>query len=344
MFTPVETSIGALLLHQATSVLLFQNGQVLGCSGYIRSLFRTPTAAVSLLAGMAASVLPLKLFLPEFLTNYPPVPTSLETALVTVGVGALVGWGTKISMGCTSGHMLCGLSRTNAWSAAAVATFFPMALLTHHLVHPSLVTEGCSSGIPCYIPTYPSRTTTTKLLVLAASVMLAARALPSIIAKAVPKSSDKSDTNTIARQATEFLAGLEFGLGLHITQMAAPTKVLAFLSFPDLDVWDPSMALVILFGILPSLFEIQTRGLEKPPLFSTGFQVPKKTFKDVDLKFVLGAAVFGIGWGLTGTCPGPAVLRSVMQPGWGLLWMGGFWAGGLLISDTEIDGGDGLCH
>ena len=247
-------------------------------------------------------------------------------------------------MGCTSGHMLCGLSRTNAWSAVAVATFFPMALLTHHLVHPSLVTEGCRPDIPCYLPAYPSRTTTTKLIVLATVVMIATRVLPSIIANAAPKSSEKSDTKAVGRQATQFLAGLEFGLGLHITEMASPAKVLAFLSFPDLDVCDPSMALVILFGTLPSLLEIHTRGLEKPPLFNDSFQIPKKTIRDVDLKFILGAAIFGIGWGLTGTCPGPAVLRTVMQPSWGLLWMGGFWAGGLFIPDTEIVVGDGLCH
>jgi uncharacterized membrane protein YedE/YeeE len=175
---------------------------------------------------------------------------------------------------------------------------------------------------------------TTKLLVLATVVMIAARALPPIIAKAAPKSNEKSDTNAAGRQATQFFAGLEFGLGLQITQMASPAKVLAFLSFPNLNAWDPSMALVLLLGVLPSLFEIQMRGLEKPPLFNNSFQLSKKTIKDIDWKFILGSAVFGIGWGLTGTCPGPAVLRTVMQPSWGLLWMGGFWAGGLLTPDS----------
>lgn len=105
MFTPIETSIGALLLHQATSVLLFQNGTVLGASGYMRRFFSTPTReTLAFFVGMAASVLPLKLFLPELVTIYPPVPSTLQAALVTVGVGALVGWGTKVNILLRSGQ------------------------------------------------------------------------------------------------------------------------------------------------------------------------------------------------------------------------------------------------
>ena len=103
------------------------------------------------------------------------------------------------------------------------------------------------------------------------------------------------------------------------------------------------MAMVILFGILPSIIEIQWRGLSNPPLFNEHFDLPKKTFKDVDWKFVLGAATFGIGWGLTGTCPGPAVLRAFIQPSWGLMWMGGFWLGGQLASSNGASTSEMAC-
>ncbi|KAF2190658.1 YeeE/YedE family integral membrane protein-like protein [Zopfia rhizophila CBS 207.26] len=332
MFTPVETSVGSLLLHQATSVLLFQNGCVLGASGFLRRLFSAPTkGTLSFFAGMAMSFAPLKLFLPELLTSYPPVPSTLQTAVATVGIGALVGLGTKLSNGCTSGHMLCGLSRLSGRSFLAVATFFPMAMITHHLVHFSLLTEACRPGVPCYAPVYPSRSTTTTLLLLTAVTMFAAQALPRLIARATA-TEGKTDNDSPARQATQFLSGLEFGLGLQITQMSSPSKVLSFLSFPNLETWDPSMGLVILFGILPNLIEIQARGFRKPPTFNDKFELPTKTIKDTDWKFVLGAAMFGIGWGFTGTCPGPAVLRAVAQPTWGLLWMGGFWMGGKLVA------------
>ncbi|KAF2464933.1 YeeE/YedE family integral membrane protein-like protein [Lindgomyces ingoldianus] len=333
MFTPVETSLGAVLLHQATSVLLFQNGCVLGASGFLRRILSAPTKGMaSFFAGMAISLLPLKMFLPELLRAYPPVPTTIQAALVTVGVGALVGWGTKASNGCTSGHMLCGLSRLSGRSIVAVSTFFPVAMITHHLAHPSLLTDVCEAGVPCYTPTYPSTATIISLVVLTAGTILAAQFLPPLI-DSFSETDCKFNPDAPARLATQFFSGLEFALGLHITGMASPGKVLSFLSFPNLKAWDPSMGLVIIFGILPNLIEIQAKGFTQPPCFNEKFELPKKTLKDTDWKFVLGAAIFGLGWGLTGTCPGPAVLRSFAQPTWGLLWMSGFWLGGQVCAD-----------
>jgi uncharacterized membrane protein YedE/YeeE len=217
--------------------------------------------------------------------------------------------------------MLCGISRLSPYSTAAVATFFPVALTTHHLVHPSLRTDICPVGVPCYTPVYPSKATTTTLLLLASIVIVTARFLPNLIANATSPDSP-------ARQTTRFLSGLEFGLGLQVTGMAHPSKVLSFLSFPNMDVWDPSMGLVILFGIVPNMIEIFSRGMSKPPAFNTKFEVPKRTWKDVDWRLIVGSATFGVGWGLSGSCPGPAMLRSVVQPVWGVFWMAGFWLGG----------------
>jgi hypothetical protein len=98
MFTPVETSIGAILLHQATSNLLYQNGGVLGMSGILRQVFNSPTKeTMTFMVGMAASYLPLKAMAPQLITSYPAVAMTLQTALVTMGLGALIGLGTKVS-------------------------------------------------------------------------------------------------------------------------------------------------------------------------------------------------------------------------------------------------------
>jgi uncharacterized membrane protein YedE/YeeE len=240
-----------------------------------------------------------------------------------------------MSNGCTSGHMLCGLSRLSGRSAVAVATFFPVAILTHHLVHPTLYTEACPSNIPCYTPVYPTITTTTSLVLLAALSIAAAQSVPRLVESAVATQSDEKtsvNSHSTARRVTQFFSGFLFALGLQITQMSHPAKVASFLSFPVMQHWDPSLALVILFGVVPNLIEIQWKGFRNPPLFAEKFSLPTKTFKDIDTKFVAGAAVFGVGWGLTGTCPGPAVLRAVAQPVWGLLWFGGFWLGGTVMS------------
>jgi len=239
-----------------------------------------------------------------------------------------------MSNGCTSGHMLCGLPRLSGRSTVAVSIFFPVAVITHHLVHPSLRTEACPSHLPCYIPIYPSPIATASLLVLAALSILSARTIPNVIASALPfpkENNGKAQHATplsAPRIATQFFSGHLFALGLQISQMSHPAKVASFLSFPAMQHWDPSLALVILFGVLPNLVEIQMRGLTSPPEFASHFSLPTKTMVDIDVKFVLGAMAFGVGWGLSGTCPGPAVLRAFAQPVWGALWVGGFWFGG----------------
>lgn len=227
--------------------------------------------------------------------------------------------------------MLCGLARKSGRSAIAVATFFPIAILTNHWAHPTLKTDVCPIGAPCYTPTYPSASTTLSLILVAATTIVAAQLVPRLIAQMTTGQTEpKSQSLSIPQQATQLFSGLEFGLGLQITQMGDPSKVLAFLSFPNLAEWDPSMALIVLFGVLPNMLEIQSKGFKNPPAFKDRFDVPTKTIKDTDWKFVLGAALFGVGWGLCGVCPGPAALRAFAQPVWGALWMGGFWAGSKL--------------
>jgi uncharacterized membrane protein YedE/YeeE len=85
---------------------------------------------------------------------------------------------------------------------------------------------------------------------------------------------------------------------------------------------------VMVFGVLPNIVIYQSRGFSKPPRFGESFRLPNPTVRDVNLRFVVGAAAFGVAWGLSGMCPGPAVLRTVAQPAWGMFWIGGFWAGG----------------
>lgn len=237
----------------------------------------------------------------------------------------------QASNGCTSGHMLCGLSRLSGRSAVATATFFTVALLTHHFAHPSLYTDACPGDIPCYVPIYPSAETALPLILLASSAILAARTIPHFVdstSSNTNSSKDASDSHGTARTATQFFGGLLFALGLQISGMAHPAKVISFLSFPVMQAWDPSLALVVVFAVLPNLVTIQRRGFAEPPAFSKAFNLPSKTIRDVDVRFVAGAVAFGIGWGLTGMCPGPAVLRAFAQPVWGAMWLGGFWLGG----------------
>ena len=103
---------------------------------------------------------------------------------------------------------------------------------------------------------------------------------------------------------TAFVAGLIFGIGLLLAGMANPAKVLAFLDIAGH--WDPSLALVMGGAIPVSAIGFYLTRHRTAPLFSTSFQVP--TNRKLDKRLVLGALGFGVGWGLAGFCPGPALV------------------------------------
>jgi uncharacterized membrane protein YedE/YeeE len=99
------------------------------------------------------------------------------------------------------------------------------------------------------------------------------------------------------------LAGILFGLGLAVSQMINPAKVLAFLDFAGR--WDPSLALVMAgaLGVTALGYRL---ALKRPaPLLAPRFEVP--TLREIDRRLLAGAVLFGIGWGLVGFCPGPAI-------------------------------------
>ncbi len=98
-------------------------------------------------------------------------------------------------------------------------------------------------------------------------------------------------------------AGLLFGLGLAISQMINPQKVLNFLDVSGR--WDPSLVFVMAAGVAVTLIAFRFVLRADAPLFHPQFHLPTRT--DIDGSLVGGAALFGIGWGLAGYCPGPAI-------------------------------------
>ncbi len=105
-----------------------------------------------------------------------------------------------------------------------------------------------------------------------------------------------------ARDLTALGLGVLFAIGLGISGMTQPGKVVGFLDFGG--AWDPSLAFVMA-GAVGTYF-VLFRGIQRypAPLFAREFAFPKK--RNIDVKLVVGATVFGIGWGISGYCPGPA--------------------------------------
>ena len=97
------------------------------------------------------------------------------------------------------------------------------------------------------------------------------------------------------------IAGIVFGLGLAISQMINPAKVLGFLDVAGR--WDPSLAFVMAGALIVSYFGFRLSRRRTSPLWAPRFELP--TRRDLDRRLIGGAAIFGIGWGLVGFCPGP---------------------------------------
>ena len=98
-------------------------------------------------------------------------------------------------------------------------------------------------------------------------------------------------------------SGLIFGLGLTISGMTNPEKVINFLNVARS--WDPSLAFVMIGAILVSAPFFYLVKNKNKPLFAESFSWP--TLKEIDSKLIIGSLLFGIGWGLIGLCPGPAI-------------------------------------
>lgn len=101
-----------------------------------------------------------------------------------------------------------------------------------------------------------------------------------------------------------FAAGLVFGLGLLLSGMTDPAKVIGFLDVAG--VWDPSLAFVMAGAIGVGFFAFALARRRAASFLGGALHLPQK--RDIDRRLVLGAVVFGIGWGLAGFCPGPALV------------------------------------
>ena len=100
------------------------------------------------------------------------------------------------------------------------------------------------------------------------------------------------------------LSGLVFGIGLIVAGMANPAKVLAFLDLAGK--WDPSLALVMGGAIAVGVVAFLVAGKRAQGYLGTAMQIP--TARNIDRRLVLGSLTFGLGWGLAGFCPGPAIV------------------------------------
>ena len=104
------------------------------------------------------------------------------------------------------------------------------------------------------------------------------------------------------------LSGLLFGIGLAVSGMVNPMKILTFLDITGS--WDPTLIFVMGSGLVIATIGYRLVFARGRPLFADRFYLPTAT--DIDARLVIGSAIFGLGWGISGFCPGPGVASLVL--------------------------------
>ena len=131
---------------------------------------------------------------------------------------------------------------------------------------------------------------------------------------------------------TSLLSGFIFGIGLIVSGMANPAKVLGFLDL--FGRWDPSLALVMAGAIAVGAVGFAIAGRRKLSLLGLPMSLPAA--RTVDKRLVLGSVVFGVGWGLAGFCPGPALVALGAGRLEAVVFVASMVAGMLVFSRIEL--------
>ncbi len=137
-------------------------------------------------------------------------------------------------------------------------------------------------------------------------------------------------------------SGLIFGVGLAVSRMTDPEKVKAFLDVATIfdGAWDPSLAFVMGGGLIVAMIFYRLARPLPAPFVTTAFVFPKAG--KIDRQLVIGSALFGVGWGMAGLCPGPAIADLGLAPAevglFAAAMLAGSWGAGAFLN-ARRDGG-----
>lgn len=130
------------------------------------------------------------------------------------------------------------------------------------------------------------------------------------------------------------LAGTIFGAGLMLGGMTDPARVRGFLDL--FGNWDPTLAFVMGGAVLVMALAWLLQKQMQRPVFASGFSLPDRS--DITFKLVGGSALFGIGWGIAGLCPGPGFAALAIEPLSAVIFIAAMLAGMLLVRLVEGQG------
>mmetsp|Transcript_2205 Transcript_2205/g.4123 ORF Transcript_2205/g.4123 Transcript_2205/m.4123 type:complete len:371 (-) Transcript_2205:358-1470(-) len=333
-----SAAIGGLMIGASSTALLATLGKISGISGIVGRSTIPCSKSTSLSAWMSEHSTTVSYILGLLGSGYVYMTQNdgfalttghgQQATLVTVLSGLFVGFGSRLGSGCVSGHGVCGLPRLSLRSLTAVSTFMLTGaggavvgrlLEQSHVSVPvvdALLQRMEDSGHFGHVPA----------AVVALSVFtffLGMRAMTHDPVCDIKKTDgDKAPAASSVRlidHAIHFATAFSFGWGLCVSGMTNADKVRGFLDFSGPDGWDPSLMGVMAGAVGFNLvtFRLLRQWQVVPVCASASCASLDKTVKygsdpanmKVNRRLVVGAMIFGVGWGMGGLCPGPSLVQ-----------------------------------
>jgi uncharacterized protein len=318
LFDTLMSLGGGILIGLATTLNLLLLGKLTGMSSMTYTIFTLNfkeglKTKLCLLFGILTATFPVFYLLDPpgityegvvkyYLFNYGTDKTNMPNMfwsgidIYGFGLGALlVGFGTKLGNGCTSGHAVCGVPRFSLRSTIATGLFLAfgigMATLKYH--------ANFFNNVSHY--EWISMQEDYKYFGYALYAIIGALVVIFIIHLCI-KSNQRIDK---IEPIISFLIGLIFGAGLMIGGMCQRSKIIGFLTIKD--GWDPSLMFVMVGALGVNFITFHFILKREAPIFGKKFDIPQN--KAIEWNIIAGPILFGIGWGLSGFCPGPGMVN-----------------------------------
>lgn len=323
-YKPIDAAIGGVLIGLGSGIFMLLTRRIAGNSGMLKIVVlgkakaQEDASKLLYLLGLILSGIIFRFALPEAF-DLPVTPT-----LATLCWGFLVGLGVTFGNGCTSGHGLCGLSRFSLRSLVAVPTFMVAAIAAS-----TISTFSRQGSTAVALPAAPVTIAPRTLHVALVAIGVLALALPLAL---MVTSGERS--KPLREALVGLWCGLCAGTGLTIGGMVRPSVITAALSPArvDFSLWELFMVALcttfLLYRLAHKVLKVSEACAAKA----------KKG--DIDKKLIVGALLFGIGWGASGYCPGPLIVAVASNPADlnSLLCLLGTAAGVQVASHQAIDG------
>lgn len=326
-FTPLESTLGGVLLGLSTSALLLGYGRVMNFSAVLDHA----TDAVVARAGVPSAwdtCLLLGLVgggaLSKHFASF-PVPTIDYPLLMYAAAGLLVGIGSSMCSGCILSHSLFGVGRLSPRSFALATLFIVVGAFTSYItLH---FVEGCAIGpdtsyvVPLailakedVIPLLGGTMAVIVLLVVSLSMAIDWPSRDAAHQEAAGTYTPRRIISWITHSCVAFSIGMSAGLGLVLAGMLSQEKVRSSLDIMG-GPWDPSLALALGVALAISSLAHRYASILSEPYLAHNFDLSPKSElggedqgSHGDLKLFIGLGAFGIGWGVLGISPGASVV------------------------------------